>query len=61
MGRTRNLTRSEREAAQARFDQMTDAETERLRDAADKAIAAMTSEERRERAAQAINKYGGPA
>lgn len=59
MGRTRNLTRAEREASQARFDQMVAAETERLRQAADKAIAAMTSEERRERAAQAIAKYGG--
>lgn len=59
MGRTRNLTRAEREASQARFDRMVAAETERLREAADKAIAAMTSEERRERAAQAINKYGG--
>lgn len=61
MSDRRHRTRAERQASQARFDAMTAAETARRRADAQALIDSETPQQRAERAAAAIAKYGGPA
>ena len=64
MGRTRNLTRAERERARTRFNAMLDVRDREYRAMAEEVqreYEALDEEQKRARADAAFRKFGGPA